>query len=235
MKNPALERKKSLVKTATRLFKKEGFSGVSVEDIVKASSTSIATFYSFFPAKEEVVCIARNSDLERCGAYYKKLMEDGEFKNHSPLEKLELLLINVMGILNKTGSEFGRIFTQYRLKERNAHSDDSPYLPMVMELLKSGQEQDVIRSDYTGPQLAQMVDSVLMGAYVRWLLHRSGEQMDEVCGEEIRQFCKVLHKSFEHKRFDFNEEWETALHMLIPDPRSGIKQMEQDWLERFLK
>ena len=218
---------------ATRLFKKEGFSSVSVEDIVRAGETSIATFYSHFSAKEELVCIDRNSTLERCLPFYRKLVADAPILGLDPLEKLRRLLFYIMGLFEKTGPQFGRVFAQYRLRQRNGNPEDKPYLPLFIQLMEEGQQAGIIRDDYTAQRLAVVTDMALMGAYVRWLLHRSDKPMDEVCGDVMTLHCQLLSPNMAGEQRDFDEAWETALYMLLPDPRSGIKQMEEDWLERF--
>ena len=235
MKNPAQAKKKSLVRIATRLFKREGFSRVSIEDIVKAGEISIATFYSYFSAKEEVVCIQRNNGLERCQAFYKELTEGESYAGLNALQKLDALIEHIMGLLNKTGSEFSRIFAQFRIKERNAQLEDKPYLPLFVELMDQGQEAGIIRIDYTAAELADITDKALMGAYLRWMLHRSDEPMDRVCKEVMALHLKMLGHDYAGVATgrDVGDAWETALYMLEPDPRSGIKQMEEDWLERF--
>ena len=233
MKTPTQNKKKSLVRIATRLFKKEGFSSVSVEDIVRAGETSIASFYSHFSAKEELVCIDRNSTLERCLPFYRKLAADARVYDFDPMEKLRRLIFYIMGLLEKTGPQFGRIFAQYRLRQRNGSPEDKPYLPLFVQLMEEGQQAGVIRADYTARQLAEVTDMALMGAHIRWLLHRSDKPMDAVCGEVMAMHCQLLSPDMAGAQRNFDEAWETALYMLLPDPRSGIKQMEEDWLERF--
>ena len=177
---------------ATRLFKKEGFSRVSVEDIVRAGETPIAAFYSHFSTKEELVCIDRNSTLERCLPFYRKLVADTPNLGLDPVEKLRRLLFFIMGLLEKTGPQFGRIFAQYRLRERNSSPEDKPYLPLFIQLIEEGQQAGIIRADYTAQQLAEVTDMALMGAYIRWLLHRSDMPMDEVCAEAMALHCHML-------------------------------------------
>lgn len=236
MKNPAPDRKKDLLRTAIRLFKKGGFANVSVEDIVRAGETSIATFYSYFPAKEEIICLHRNSALERCYAFYRKLVEGEEYFALDELQKLRELLLYLLRNLNKTGAAFGRVFIKYRIKEHNATLEDTLYVELIRELIERGQAAGIIRQDYSAAQLTSITNQALIGAYIRWQLHCSIMPLHEACGEAIDAHCRLLGSAAPAKQQrSFNEVWETALYMLIPDPRSGIKQMEENWLERFYK
>ncbi len=46
--------KKFMIEKAKQIFEKKGFKNTTIEDIAKASSISIPTFYNYFPGKEDV-------------------------------------------------------------------------------------------------------------------------------------------------------------------------------------
>lgn len=233
---PPHQKQKEILRTSIRLFKREGFYNVSVEDIVRASNTSIATFYSFFPAKEEVVVAFRNESLSRCLKFYRTLTEQEEYAAYDALAKLRAFLRHVMRLMNKVGVEFGRVFAHYRIREQNASPDDKPYLAPIAELLALGQQQGCIRSDLDTDELLAATDRMLTGAYLRWQLHQEGHAMDEVCASALGLYCDFLSPAQQKAELSppLPEVWETALYMLLPDPRSGIKQVEDDWLGRFI-
>ena len=62
--------------------------------------------------------------------------------------------------------------------------------------------------------------------------------MHELETETVAMFCAAISPDRARQTAHgapLHDIWETALYMLIPDPRSGIKQVEEDWLERFYK
>jgi len=229
-------KQKEILRTSIRLFKKEGFYNVSVEDIVRASNTSIATFYGFFGAKEEVVVAFRNESLARCLKFYRMLMENEEYAAWDARAKLQAFLHHVMGLMNKVGAEFGRVFAHYRIREQNASPDDKPYLAPIAELLDLGQAEGCIRQDIGAAELLADTDRMLTGAYLRWQLHQGASPMEDICAGALTLHCDFLNPMQELPQMkpSLHEVWETALYMLIPDPRSGIKQVEDDWLGRFV-
>jgi|GEM_PF-3527788 len=229
-------KQKEILRTSIRLFKREGFYNVSVEDIVRASNTSIATFYSFFPAKEEVVVAFRNESLARCLKFYRLLTENEEYAAWDARDRLQAFLLHVMRLMNKVGAEFGRVFAHYRIREHNASPDDKPYLTPIAELLALGQEQGCVRRDIGAGELLAHTDRMLAGAYLRWQLHQGASPMEESCADALTLYCDFLNPLPRQREFQpsLHEVWETALYTLIPDPRSGIKQLEDDWLGRFI-
>ena len=236
-KPPPNSKQKEIMRASIRMFTRRGFYNVSVEDIVRASNTSIATFYSYFPAKEEVVVAFRNEYLARCLKFHRQLMEDEAYAGWDALAKLRALISHVMGLMNKVGAEFGRVFAHYRIREHNAGPDDQPYLEPIMALLALGQQEGCIRRDISVRDLLADTDRMLNGAYLRWQLHQGGHDMEAICADALALYCDFLSPERQRPQTGprLHEIWETALYMLIPDPRSGIKQLEEDWLGRFAK
>lgn len=236
-KDAALHNKqKEILRISIRLFRKEGFYNVSVEDIVRANNISLATFYSFFPAKEEVVAMFRNESLARCLKFYRNLLENEEYADYDALAQVQAFLLHVMRLMNKVGADFSRVFTHYRIREQNAGPEDKPYLPPLAELIALGQRQGCIREDISAAQLLADTDQMLTGAYLRWQLHQDGHALEEVSAGALSLFCDFLAPAKQLPPISppLYEVWQNTLYMLIPDPRSDIKRVEDDWLGRFI-
>src|SRR5260370_8298026 len=67
-KEQATENRQSIIDTAGRLFRKSGFNGVSVADLMKAAGFTHGGFYNHFPSKKALAAEAALAGLQRSNA-----------------------------------------------------------------------------------------------------------------------------------------------------------------------
>lgn len=155
-----------------RLFREDGYYNVSIDDIVKAADSSTGSFYNYFGSKDELVITYMQEHLNSCLKFYEALKSDEAYIGKSSLDKLKALILNVLELLGELGEEFGRVFTVHRLKEIDATPEDKPYLPLIGELVKAGQEDKSMRSDYSAEAIAGILDFYITGCHIEWQVKR---------------------------------------------------------------
>lgn len=231
-----VKKKKKILRSAIRLFKKDGYHYVSIEDIVKASDSSTGSFYNYFGSKDELVISYRRELLNSCRSFYKQLQKDSAYSDKNALNKLQSLTIHILELLSSVGEEFGRVFTIHRLKETDAVPEDKPYLPLIMELVKSGQEDKSIRRDYSPREIADIVDLFIIGCHIDWQIKRGAYIITESKSNTLDTlFSNISSSAAAHKPKEmyFGEIWADAMSRTNKDFSSDIKHLEDQWLERL--
>lgn len=230
------KKKKKILRSAIRLFKEDGYHNVLIEDIVKATNSSTGSFYNYFGSKDELVISYRRELLSSCRSFYRRLQRDAAYADEAALDKLRALTAHVLELLVDLGEEFGRVFVVHRLKETDAVPEDKPYFQPIMELIEAGQQDKSIRSDYSVRDIADIVDSFIVGCHIDWLMKRCAPLMEESRSPALDMlFDSISAAAGERKRKQmyFSEIWADAMSRTAKDFRSDIKHIEEEWLERL--
>ena len=159
-----IEKRNRLYAAAIARFEREGVAETRVEDVIADAGVSWATFFRYFPRKEDVLieAIARHF-IEHASPLTGRYLADRRQRVRKTIERLLLTLLNAEELSQSLHNQaFVEVFsnpTRFAAMVDNGHP--APLVDLIAELLAEGQRRDEIRADLN-PGLAAL--SVTAGA-----------------------------------------------------------------------
>jgi TetR/AcrR family transcriptional regulator, upper aerobic nicotinate degradation pathway regulator len=155
----AQETQDSILRAATRIFAKHGFSGARVDQISKAAKSHDRMIYYYFGSKEGLY-IAALEDLYR-------RFNDAEARLKLNVEKPEEALVAVVSFIwdyYQRNPEFITLLNDENLhrgkhisKSLRARDYSSPAIQILESVLASGAQKKVFRKDLSGRDVYLMI------------------------------------------------------------------------------
>jgi AcrR family transcriptional regulator len=146
------EAKKALYLAAMKLFRKQGFDGTTVDEIVEKAGFSRATFFNHFGTKQGVLRFY-GQELQ---SHIEELIQ-GEEQAASPLELIREVIFAMAQEAATHLEEVKLIFT-YSFRDPDYLFGQTPArkraYEILTELVARAQEQGQIRRDISAPALA---------------------------------------------------------------------------------
>lgn len=160
------ETRRKIISAARKLFKKQGFEQVSVNQIVAEANVAKGTFYQYYETKIDVlVDLTRDDGAEkmrvaleavRQGAAALPVLHDYVqqlslwFEDHKNFaEAIALSALKTVGLEDKLdSSHYSRTF--------------------MLELIKLAQQQGVLRNDIDAKELGRIIGSTLVVSVIAW-------------------------------------------------------------------
>ncbi len=136
-------RKDEIIKTAAGLFKKKGYSAVTMRDIAQTMGIKAASLYNHIQSKQDIL----NSIVISIAQEFTKGMETIKATNSGNLEKLHQIVLLHVDITAKNTYQMASLNNDwmhlesqldYYLQLRNAYEKD------VMDIIKAGIESNEI-------------------------------------------------------------------------------------------
>jgi len=171
-----IARRQSIIQAAIGVFGKGSFQNSSISEIAQRANVAEGTIYQYFKNKEDLFfSIPVEKTKEFC-------------------EELDLHLQGIIGAFNKIrkfiwyylhffkmNPEYGRILMlEMRVSRSFVKTDTYKFLrkstSRILEAVKEGQEEGVIRKDVDVYVLRQLILGILEHIVTRWLL--KGEKYD---------------------------------------------------------
>ncbi len=169
----AVETRGRIFAAALTLFEKNGYDGVTVDDICAAVGMSKGAFYTHFGSKDQVLL----EEFMRTEGLYDEILdeiacvEDGIEKLRrfweSSLERIENMGVGVVKVVFH--AEIGP-----SRKESFISSKKRPVFAAVERLLGQAQAADLVRDDMSAAQLADSAVSCWRGLVYDWCLAEGG-------------------------------------------------------------
>ncbi len=137
--------KELVLETATRLFIKDGYKNVSMDDVAKACNVTKATIYYYYPTKGELYTSALIAMMKRIQLHIKQILEQPTaFK-----ERLEQLVeIHLSATLDIDMKNFMREATinlsEQQLKE--VHASENEMYKTIEQAMQSEMDKGTIRT-----------------------------------------------------------------------------------------
>ncbi len=178
-----IERRQSIIQAAIGVFGKGNFRDSSISEIARRANVAEGTIYQYFRNKEDLFfSIPVDKTEEFC-------------------RELDLHLEGISGAFNKIkkfiwyylyffkkNPEYGRtLMLEMRVSKNfvktKAYESFKPLTDRILEILKEGQQERIIRDDVNIYILRQLILGILEHMVTRWLL--KGERYDllEHCNE----------------------------------------------------
>ncbi|MFC1836483.1 TetR/AcrR family transcriptional regulator [Thermodesulfobacteriota bacterium] len=87
------ETKKRIIRASRRLFRRQGFSATSMDDICRESGVKRGNLYFHFKGKEELALAVINDYAEKIIPFFRILIDD----EPDPVRRIELMIDGIMG------------------------------------------------------------------------------------------------------------------------------------------
>ncbi len=169
-KKKALGTHQRIYKTALRLFEKEGFDKVTVDEVCKKAGVSKGTFYVYFKSKEQVVL-----DLfSQTDKMYDDFVVNELASISDPMDKLTMLASKALSFTVDKGPDLMEVSYRARASLRRSGNprltESRAIYKIVVKLVKEAQQQEYIRRDLNSDEVARLIIRTLEGLIHDWCM-----------------------------------------------------------------
>jgi len=170
-------RKADIMLAAERVFGLKGYHDAVMQDIAREAQYATGTVYLYFKDKEALYFSLLEEKLNGLTDHLKEStghLADAE-------EKLRVFVQESLGFFERNQDFFKILFSEGAKGQVVKHSKLSKSSVMlrhkefVNELVRVGQHQKVIRSDFTSKQIADVFRSIFMTVIFTWLKDSPGD------------------------------------------------------------
>ncbi|EGW36246.1 TetR/AcrR family transcriptional regulator [Desulfosporosinus sp. OT] len=163
------ETREKIFSNAMQLFRLQGFTATSVEQITQYADVGKGTFYNYFPTKEAVI-------LEFSRRTCQDLVNNGRQKHSlSTRERLETLL--------QDWAEFminDREIAWVTVRNREGADYDLSLHYGLLAILTVGQQSNEISREFDPAFLAESLEGMMIQHFMRWFVSGVGDLHEEV-------------------------------------------------------
>lgn len=187
--------KDKIIRAARRLFRLQGYTKTSIDDICRESGVTRGNLYFYFKSKEELAQFAIDDSTRRHIPFFQTLMED----EPDPLRKVELLIDGIVGYYAARGSLasclFGNIAQE--VGESNAVLAEAAnrffvaWAGMLTDLFDEAKATGRLTPDADSTALSQLVISSIEGTLILHKASKSSEIFTKI-GEALKLVIKSL-------------------------------------------
>ncbi len=173
-----LIKKQSIIQAAIEVFSKKNFQNASISEIARKANVAEGTIYQYFKNKEDLFfCIPVEKTKEFCKEL--KLHLEGI---RGPFNKMRKFIWYYLYFF-KMNPEYARtLMLEMRVSKSfvktNTYKSFKPFTSQVLEIIKEGQGEGIIRKDINIYLIRQLILGILEHMVTRWLL--KGEKYDLV-------------------------------------------------------
>ena len=170
-------RKSDILTAAEHIFALKGFHDATMQDIAKEAQYATGTVYLYFKNKDSLYFSLVDDKMESLLAIIKEEVK----KVHDAEDKLRVFINETLAFFEKN-QYFFRIFFSERSKSQVVK--DSRFYrssvilrhkEFVVSLIKTGQEQKIIRNDFNPRQIADIFSSIFLTVIFDWLKEEPGD------------------------------------------------------------
>lgn len=163
------ETREKIFSNAMQLFRLQGFTATSVEQITQHADVGKGTFYNYFPTKEAVI-------LEFSRRTCQDLVNNGRQKHSlSTRQRLETLL--------QDWAEFminDREIAWVTVRNREGADYDLSLHYGLLAILTVGQQSNEISREFDPAFLAESLEGMMIQHFMRWFVSGVGNLHEEV-------------------------------------------------------
>lgn len=163
------ETREKIFSNAMQLFRLQGFTATSVEQITQHADVGKGTFYNYFPTKEAVI-------LEFSRRTCKDLVNNGR-------QKPSLSTRQRLGTLLQDWAEFminDREIAWVTVRNREGADYDLSLHYGLLAILTVGQQNNEISSEFDPAFLAESLEGMMVQHFIRWFVSGVGDLHEEV-------------------------------------------------------
>jgi len=179
------EKRKRILKAATKVFAQKGFHGARVTEIARAAGVAEGTIYLYFKNKEDLLVSLFETHVSQLN---EELRETLKTLPDSPTRLRYIVdcqlgqirdsreLAEVLSITLRQSNRFLRQFAAPRFTE---------YLEVISQVVEEGQRTGEIRRDVTPLTVARALFGALDGLLLTWALGRAPASRLERAGKQV--------------------------------------------------
>lgn len=190
VENP--EKKDLIIESARKIFEKFGYSKASMDDIAKEAGLGKGTIYYYFESKEDIFLELLQQMEEVLSQEIEQLIHSKpnfieKFKTfiEEPIKYLIRYSPVLLEVFSNQSPNFLKKIQKFRDKCRNETKHE------LIELLKTGVSEGVIREDMNFDQLSETILSwFLFGDEFRWMEY-STEKLNKLF-KDLEIFAEVI-------------------------------------------
>ncbi len=183
-----MQLKEKIIHESLRLFSLKGFSGTTIDDILKTTGSSKGGFYNHFKNKEDLF----SQVLKEARTIWRTLNLTGLDTNQKPIINLKLFLENFRDFYLTDSENFpgGCIFITLLVELK----DQSPHLAqeinkgfigmksMLLRFFKLAQEAGELKKNIDIEAMTAIIFSGMLGATITYNADRSEENVNKTIG-----------------------------------------------------
>ena len=187
-----LLRQADILRAAEHVFALKGYYEATMQDISREAQYATGTVYLYFKDKDALYFSLFEQKLKDL---LSRLKEE-TVKVHDVREKIEIFVSEKLSFFEKN-QDFFRIFISEGNRSQTIRINKIHKLPVFMQhkefmvqLVRLGQEQHLIREDLLPKQMADMLESILMSVVFNWLREetRSTKYLNRMSGFILDMF-----------------------------------------------
>ena len=176
----ALETKRTLFKTALKLFAKYGYDKVTIDDIVKKSGTSKGSFYTHFKSKDQIML----DQFKENDIHYEKWLKDNSHSSESATDQLlSFVQYTTNYISNILGIDILKVVYSNQISVTNTTKmlteETRPTYTIFYQIIKQGQESGEFRSDIQDWDLTRLVSRWIRALLYDWCIRDGNFDLNE--------------------------------------------------------
>jgi AcrR family transcriptional regulator len=163
------ETREKIFSNAMQLFRLQGFTATSVEQITQQADVGKGTFYNYFPTKEAVI-----SEFSRRSC--QELVNNGRQKPSSSTRQR-------LGTLLRDWTEFmikDREIAWVTVRNREGADCDLSLHYALLAILTVGQQNDEISREFDPAFLAESLEGMMVQHFIRWFVSGAGDLHEEI-------------------------------------------------------
>lgn len=163
------ETREKIFSNAMQLFRLQGFTATSVEQITLHADVGKGTFYNYFPTKEAVVT-----------EFFRRSCQGFVNKGR---QKLSLSTRQRLGILLQEWTEFmikDRDIAWVTVRNRDGADYDLSLHYALRAILTVGQQNNEINREFDPAFLAESLEGMMVQHFMRWYVSGAGDLHQEI-------------------------------------------------------
>lgn len=172
-----LETKQKILSTALKMFNEKGFNNVTVDEIVKETSTSKGAFYNHFRSKHDIFL----EKFKEVDEYYIDVLYPSLNKFKTTTEKLYYFFEMQMTYLeNDFGWDILRTIYEQELNvERDSFflNSERPLHKILLILFEEGQLNNELRRDITTDEMIEIYYCIVRGLIYNWCITKGKDSL----------------------------------------------------------
>ncbi len=169
-----------IIKTAMKLFKKNGYENVTIRDIIKTAQISNGAFYAHFKSKDALVEETLFYLDELYLDYYQNELSSTRCADMNVLQKLELFVLQVNRLITMDGPAAVRLYMSYAIKNPASLARDNRYYNKILnEFISECRQKKLINDLYTDLQLKDMFLHLNRSITIEWSIQNGIYPIEE--------------------------------------------------------
>ena len=171
-KRDRLLRQADILRAAEHVFALKGYYEATMQDIAKEAQYATGTVYLYFKDKDALYL----SLIEQKYKDLLSILKDQTAKAQTAREKLDIFIRENLSFFERNKNSFRIIFFSERNKNQAIKVNKLHDLPIIMQhrefvadLIKSSQDNGLVRDDFPAKQIAGILISIFMSVVFNWL------------------------------------------------------------------